>query len=35
MKNVEPTYLRYIYDGVKKGNLTADNGAKLPEGLYA
>jgi hypothetical protein len=30
---LEPFYLRYIYDGLEKGDLHPDNSAALPEGL--
>lgn len=33
MPNLEPTYLRYIYDGLVKGNIHPENAAELPEGL--
>ncbi len=33
MNSLEPSYLRYIYDGLEKGDLHADNTASLPEGL--
>ena len=33
MFNFDPSYLRYIYDGLEKGNLHPDNTAALPEGL--
>ncbi len=33
MSNLEPSYLRYIYDGLEKGDLHPDNAASLPEGL--
>ena len=33
MKNLEPTYLRYVYDGLQKGSLNADNAANLPIGF--
>jgi hypothetical protein len=31
--NLEPTYLRYIYDGLIKGSIHPDNAAELPDGL--
>ncbi len=31
--NIEPTYLRYIYDGLIKGSIHPQNAAELPEGL--
>jgi hypothetical protein len=37
MSHLEPTYLRYIYDGLIKGSIHPDNAAELPErliGLY-
>ncbi len=33
MPHLEPSYLRYIYDGLEKGELHPDNAAVLPEGL--
>jgi hypothetical protein len=33
MPHLEPSYLRYIYDGLEKGDLHPDNSASLPEGL--
>ena len=33
MSHLEPSYLRYIYDGLEKGDLHPDNSAALPEGL--
>ena len=33
MPHLEPSYLRYIYDGLEKGELHPDNAASLPEGL--
>ena len=33
MFNFDPSYLRYIYDGLDKGALHPDNAAALPEGL--
>jgi len=33
MNNLEPSYLRYIYDGLEKGDLHPVNAAALPEGL--
>jgi len=30
---LEPTYLRYIYDGLVKGSIHPENAAELPEGL--
>ncbi len=33
MAQLEPTYLRYIYDGLVKGSIHPDNAAELPDGL--
>jgi hypothetical protein len=33
MPHLEPTYLRYIYDGLIKGSIHPENSAELPEGL--
>jgi hypothetical protein len=33
MHHLEPTYLRYIYDGLLKGIIHPENAAELPEGL--
>ena len=33
MPHHEPSYLRYIFDGLEKGDLHPDNSAALPEGL--
>ena len=33
MSHLEPSYLRYIYDGLQKGDLHPDNTAALPQGL--
>jgi hypothetical protein len=33
MSHLEPSYLRYIYDGLEKGDLHPDNAAALPVGL--
>ena len=33
MPSLEPTYLRYIYDGLIKGSIHLENAAELPEGL--
>jgi hypothetical protein len=33
MPHLEPTYLRYIYDGLIKGSIHPENTAELPEGL--
>ena len=35
MSHLEPSYLRYIFDGLEKGDLHPDNAAALPEGLTA
>jgi hypothetical protein len=32
-QHLEPTYLRYIYDGLVKGDLHPENAAELPDGL--
>ena len=32
-QHLEPTYLRYIYDGLVKGSIHPENAAELPEGL--
>ena len=32
--HLEPTYLRYIYDGLIKGSIHPENAAELPEGLF-
>jgi hypothetical protein len=32
MTHLEPTYLRYIYDGLLKGSIHPENAAELPEG---
>jgi len=31
--HLEPTYLRYIYDGLLKGSIHPENAAELPDGL--
>jgi hypothetical protein len=31
--NLEPTYLRYIYDGLINGSNHPENAAELPDGL--
>lgn len=31
--SLEPAYLRYIYDGLEKGSIHAENAADLPDGL--
>ena len=33
MQNLDPTYLRYIYDNLIKGSIHHDNSSELPEGL--
>ena len=33
MPHLEPTYLRYIYDGLLKGSIHPENAAELPDGL--
>lgn len=33
MQHLEPTYLRYIYDGLIKGSIHPENTAELPNGL--
>ena len=33
MLYLEPTYLRYIYDGLLKGSIHPENAAELPDGL--
>ena len=33
LPNLEPTYLRYVYDGLNKGSLNTENAAALPHGL--
>ena len=33
MRNLEPTYLRYVYDGLNKGSLNSENSAALPLGF--
>ena len=33
MPQLEPTYLRYIYDGLVKGSIHPENAAELPDGL--
>ena len=30
---IEPTYLRYVYDGLNKGLFNAENEASLPNGF--
>ena len=33
MPHLEPTYLRYIFDGLVKGSIHPENAAELPDGL--
>ena len=33
MPNIEPTYLRHVYDGMRKGALNKENPSSLPYGL--
>jgi hypothetical protein len=33
MPKLEPTYLRYIYDGLFKGCIHPENDAELPDGI--
>ncbi len=33
MQNLDPTYLRYIYDNLIKGSVHPENESELPEGL--
>jgi hypothetical protein len=33
MPHLDPTYLRYIYDGLVKGSIHPENDSELPEGL--
>ena len=33
MPNLEPTYLRYVYDSLNKGSLNSENAAALPQGF--
>ena len=33
MSHLEPSYLRYIFDGLEKGDLHPDNAAALPDGM--
>ena len=33
MNQLEPTYLRYVYDGLKKGSLNSQNSSSLPNGF--
>jgi hypothetical protein len=33
MQNLDPSYLRYIYDSLEKGSIHAENASELPDGL--
>ena len=33
MNQLEPTYLRYVYDGLSKGSLNSQNSSCLPNGF--
>jgi hypothetical protein len=33
MNNLDPSYLRYIYDNILNGNVSVDNESSLPDGL--
>ena len=33
MIKLEPTYLRYVFDGLNKGSLNAENASALPHGF--
>ena len=33
MKNIEPTYLRFVHDSLSQGTLNAENSASLPHGF--
>ena len=33
MNKIEPTYLRYIYDGLNKGSINSQNASSLPNGF--
>ena len=33
MNSLDPSYLRYIYDGILKGEISSENESALPEGL--
>ena len=33
MPNLEPSYLRYVYDDLNKGLLNAENASTLPQGF--
>lgn len=34
MSQLEPTYLRYIYDGLVKGSIHPENAAELPDEVH-
>jgi hypothetical protein len=33
MKNLDPSYLRYIYDSILSADVSPDNESSLPDGL--
>lgn len=33
MQHLEPTYLRYVYDGLGKGTISSNNPTSLPFGF--
>ena len=33
MQHLEPTYLRYVYDGLSKGSISSNNPTSLPIGF--
>jgi hypothetical protein len=33
MQNLDPSYLRYIYDSIEKGSIHPENASELPDGL--
>ena len=33
MQNLDPSYIRYIYDSIKRGEVSVDNEASIPDGL--
>jgi hypothetical protein len=33
VQNLDPTYLRYIHDGLNNGTIHAENASSLPDGL--
>lgn len=33
MKTLDPTYLRYVYDGIRTGTISSENSSVLPDGL--